>query len=413
MEGSCQFRLGLKQGYMTNDHRFLFFRFSDFCGVEVKRKRVVLLALVAAFGLGCKDDPADTSGCAAGARIPCACPGGATGEQVCSADGASLGACECPGEPPTSNMTASEPELEGERVMETLPVAPSLSPTTTTPEPATTATALFGAECAADAECGAGLTCLTAEGSSDFFGNGGPANGYCSANCDDDSDCTHVDRAGACFRRNGVGTCLRRCLSLDPEPGEGKCLDRADLACVSPAAAGAAFLTDQRELGFCIPICDGDGGCGSRVCHAAGGLCTDAPAVGFAIGASCAEDGDCAGGVCELLASGGGVCAQLCKFGGLSGCGVPESSAAPEAGCLTPFVVGSHYGEGQGDLGLCRELCDIAEDCLLAPEGWECTATPVAERFGRAGACTPPRAAEVPAEEEPTLEESEGEVAPE
>ena len=62
-------------------------------------RTAIALSLVFS-GAGCGSTP---STCVKGAQTACACPGGTTGVQVCSADGTSFGSCQC-GEPPDLAM---------------------------------------------------------------------------------------------------------------------------------------------------------------------------------------------------------------------------------------------------------------------------------------------------------------------
>ena len=186
--------------------------------------------------------------------------------------------------------------------------------------------------------------------------------------------------------------CIRKCLSKDPEPGEAKCLNRPDLACVSIAAQGVEAFTADRQAGYCNPRCAVDAECPAGLyCNGNVGRCV-AFQNGATTGASCTEDMDCDGTCDNVDAEGVGNCTSQCVLGSLSGCGYGADAESRDAACLAPFIAISRFSEGVGDLGLCRELCDVAEDCERFADGFICT--PIndgaAAFFGRPGACAPP-----------------------
>lgn len=253
---------------------------------------------------------------------------------------------------------------------------------------------VVGARCEQDADCPGGAACLRASGS-EYFGVGGPAGGYCSLACTSNADCTALDPQSLCAQLgpDGGEYCIRTCRSLEPEPGEAKCLNRTDLVCVSAAADGRELFDGQRQEGYCAARCGSDAECPQgRVCDAGLGICIDAAAPGAGLGARCTLDQSCASNRCEERdATGVGVCSALCVLGAVSGCGEPRDASQRSAACLTPLVQLGRFTEGPGDLGLCRELCDQASDCERVDEGWGCTPinAGAAELFGRSGACTP------------------------
>lgn len=255
---------------------------------------------------------------------------------------------------------------------------------------------VVGARCASDGDCAGGATCLSAT-SSEYFGAGGPAGGYCTLACSSDAQCTALDSASLCAQL-GVDAgeyCIRTCLSLEPEPGEAKCLSRTDLVCVSAVADGIELFDGERQEGYCAARCGSDEECPSgRFCNPELGICTPDAPPGAGIGARCNLDRDCGSGRCEERdADGVGVCSALCVLGSLSGCGYGRAPSSRDAACLTPLVSVGGFAEGAGDLGLCRELCDQAGDCARADEGWQCEPlnARAVEFFGRSGACTPGR----------------------
>ena len=163
--------------------------------------------------------------------------------------------------------------------------------------------------------------------------------------------------------------------------GADKCLDRADLTCLSAAAVGDEESTVEPQFGVCVPSCQSDAACAGRRCDLSTGLCTDNPRAGDPIGAACDEPEGCAAGICLGATDASvGFCSAFCTVG-VDGCGFDGSEPSIGAACLFPQIP----GEGQGDRGLCFELCDVAEDCT--EPGFACV--PEATR-GRAGVCVPP-----------------------
>jgi len=251
-----------------------------------------------------------------------------------------------------------------------------------------------GSRCGSDADCGTGGTCFTADGKQ-YLGAGGPAAGYCTFVCVADGDCTAHDVQSECqpIGANGAKYCLRTCLSQDAEPGEAKCLNRPDVVCESIAADGLALITVERQPGHCVPRCGSDADCPTgRICHRQAGICTSFPPPGSPIGSACSLETDCDGHECEDRGSDNvGTCTALCTLGAKSGCGYARDDASRGAACVTAKVQANRFSEGPGDVGLCRELCDVDSDCIQAAHGFGCTlfSEAAAAFFGRAGACSP------------------------
>jgi len=295
----------------------------------------------------------------------CACPDRTRqGVQACSADGSSWGACDCSGQPR---------EGTGGTSGGTEPLTP-----------------LVGRSCVASADCGEGLTCYTAT-SNDFLGGGAPG-GYCSTACTEDAQCTAIDRQSECVASpDGSALCIRTCLSLDPTSlGESKCLDRRDVACQSEAYLNLADFTGLRQNGWCYPQCASDEDCPGRRCDLARGICVDTVTTGLAIGEACTANAQCAGRIC-VSSQGVGFCSAPCVFSVPIGCGyglAPTGERA--AGCFTPFERGFLSSEGDGDVGVCFELCSTAADCTQP--GWICqTDDAIQARLSRPGVCLPPQ----------------------
>ena len=313
--------------------------------------------LVAASACGTSHPAASEQECVPGETQLCEGAAACRGARLCTADGRAFGACDCG---PAAG--AAEPDA-GPR----------------------TATQQLAARCQSDRDCGSGLMCWASSAQSFFGRAGGAPGGYCTAACETAADCAPLDAQAGC----GDGLCLLGCLSGEAAPGEGKCRQRAELACWSSATLGLQpFDARRRQPGICLPLCASDEDCAGRVCDLALGLCVDAPTAGAAIGAACASAEDCAGRVCQSAnVAGAFFCSATCSFGTL-GCGYGSNAPGRGAMCLTPATFDESGSEGAGDVGLCLELCDQAADC--AQPGWQCTPAPDAR--GRSGFCTAPGA---------------------
>jgi hypothetical protein len=305
--------------------------------------------------------------CTPGATQQCLFEQLCSGLRTCVADGSGFGACQCESTPAIG-------------------------------------VGIVGARCASNADCGGGATCFTAAGN-DYTGQGGPAGGYCTFPCAASTDCAAFDLESRCVPMgpNGANYCIRTCLSKDAQPGEAKCLNRADLVCVSVAADGVEPLAAERQPGYCAPRCGSDAECPGRVCHRQGGFCTDVTSPGQPSGARCELDTQCDGQACEDRTDGVGTCTAECVLGSLAGCGYGRDDPARKAACLIPLVAAGRFGEGPGDMGLCRELCSVDSDCLRAAEGFVCRPlnAALAAFTGRTGGCSRPPAAAAP---QPTAE---------
>lgn len=283
---------------------------------------------------------AANSSCTPGETTPCQVDQLCEGVATCRPDGVGFGSCACP----------STPAAGG---------------------------GIVGAACKSNADCAGGGTCFTAE-RSDYLGAGGPAGGYCTFPCADTNECTQHDPESRCVPMgpNEATYCIRTCLSKQADPGEAKCLNRSNVVCVSEAADGVVALAVERQPGYCAPRCSDDSECPSgRACHRQAGICTDGRAPGAPVGSSCTLDSDCDGRSCEsrvqITTDAGvqrvGTCSAECVLGALQGCGYAHDDPARGAACITALVSSGRFSEGPGDLGICRELCDVDSDCLQAP----------------------------------------------
>lgn len=323
----------------------------------------------------CSDD--EDRACAPNDTRLCAGVGRCEGVEACLPDGSGWGECDCSGPP-------RQPDGEGGTSGEEMPVA-----------------AYVGRACTTDAQCGAGLRCFTSSGN-DFLGGGAP-NGYCSTTCEEDAQCTELDRSSECVQTvpGSPALCLRTCrslpqLSLDDNTRavalqENKCLGRADLVCASEAFLGLAEFLSTRQPGWCYPQCASDEDCPGRRCDLARGVCVDTPTPGLPIGARCEGNPDCAGGLCVSFGNGNTFCSAPCVFGQPVGCGFGFNASRRSAGCILPQVRGFLSTEGAGDVGLCGELCSEASECEQAASGWICELSEDAvELFDRPGICDVP-----------------------
>lgn len=325
----------------------------------------LFMGLCGGWMASCGDD--EQSACVPNETRLCACTDRSRqGVEVCSPAGSGWGSCDCSGAPREGGGGTS-----GE------------APGAVTP--------LVGRSCDAAADCGDGLQCFPS-GGSDFLGGGAP-NGYCSLNCTDDAQCTSIDRQSECVASPGsaTGLCIRTCLSMDPTSlAENKCLGRLDVACQSPAYLGMSTFTGVRETGWCYPQCSSNEDCPGRSCDLARGICVDTLTAGFALGEPCAGNDECAGRACVNLGPGTAFCSAPCVFGVPIGCGYGIAPESPRgAGCFTPAQRGFLSSEGEGDVGLCFELCADASECTQP--GWVCqTSAATQTRLNRPGVCVPP-----------------------
>jgi hypothetical protein len=325
----------------------------------------------------CSDDsdrvctPEDTRLCAGVARCE--------GVQACLPDGSGWRECDCSGPPRMDGQGGSSNEE--------MPL-----------------TAFVGRACTQDAQCGAGLRCFTST-SNDFLGGGAP-NGYCTTNCEEDAECSAIDRASACVVPvpGADGLCLRTCRSLPQVAGadtraaalqENKCLGRVDLACNSVAFLNLEEFSSTRQPGWCYPQCGSDEDCPGRRCDLARGVCVDTVTEGLPVGARCSGDTECSGRLCVRLATDESFCSAPCVYGQPIGCGFGLNATPRGAGCILPQVRGFLSTEGAGDVGLCGELCAESSECAQAASGWTCELSEDTESlFDRPGLCDAPSPAD-------------------
>ncbi|MEB2314280.1 MAG: hypothetical protein OZ921_11040 [Sorangiineae bacterium] len=244
-----------------------------------------------------------------------------------------------------------------------------------------TSTSRLGRACATDAECGAGLTCITANASS-LDGEGAPK-GYCTASCTSNADCDALSPGAGCVgNADGLTAyCYQGCAwgpasgaqALDPN----KCFGRQEVSCrgyfTNPEAG-----TGTPDVFLCSPTCNFDTDCGSgSFCNGGTGHCAAAKPAGLAMGAACnpQEAVDPCAGSCIRFGDDEdkGICSGVCTIGTLGGPGACGSDPTPNskqtAGCI--FV--QRQSEGNGDLGFCGNFCDCDSECAdgLVCDPWD------------------------------------------
>src|SRR5688572_11882472 len=148
---------------------------------------MLFLGLCGGWMASCSDD--SDRACTPQETRLCAGVGRCEGVEACLPDGSGWGECDCSGPP--------RPDGQGGSANEEMPLTP-----------------FVGRACTQDAQCGDGLRCLTSS-ANDFLGGGAP-NGYCTINCEEDAQCSAIDRASACVVPvpGAAGLCLRTCRSL-------------------------------------------------------------------------------------------------------------------------------------------------------------------------------------------------------
>lgn len=222
----------------------------------------------------------------------------------------------------------------------------------------------IAAACLTDADCRSGLVCLLDTVNDPIFG-GGPADGFCTSPCDEDTDCGEPDAVCLKIDPTQPGRCTLSCTlgpSITSADGffdpllEGKCQGREDVRC------GKA----KNGVGVCLPTCGEDTQCtGGRVCDPRLAVCVDHPNDGLPTGASCTPgiDPSPCGGLCVGFDSGIGMCSSPCVLGGekdsSSDCGGPERG----------FCFFRPQTNGVGDVGFCSPSCASQADCA-SPNFW-------------------------------------------
>ncbi len=250
----------------------------------------------------------------------------------------------------------------------------------------------LGATCTTDFDCGTGLTCYAP--TSNAFGTGGPAQGYCSRPCTQNPDCQKLDSTAQCVKLgSGKAFCLEGC---DPTSA-AVCQGRYDSLCM-PQQLGA-------DAGYggpavCMPYCGSDNDCAGLKCDLRTGLCTSNPTTGKAMGAPCnpqAATDPCAGFCIGDDPNDGtkGICSAYCSNNslGVAGeCGSNAQQGSPQdAACLFQATFPSG-----GTVGICGQLCNCDNDCRGSGqvcESWAAAGvsnpSQFVQAFHEAGLCVP------------------------
>ncbi|MBK7586084.1 MAG: hypothetical protein IPI67_38605 [Myxococcales bacterium] len=256
----------------------------------------------------------------------------------------------------------------------------------------------LGAVCSADADCGEGLTCLTAT-STQIVGQG-PAGGLCTKACAaDPTVCASIKPSAKCIgfpdQASTTRFCLEQCDFGDPGTAKAsKCHGRVDMGCspiIIPGLGEAARV--------CLPNCNSDEDCGTGLfCDPGSGLCSATAPSGDPVGTPCSQSNDTCRGFCEKLdlpATSGSttLCAERCTAGAIAesktSCGWNKATAtAAPATCI--YYPGAVTVPGFGDRGACGQLCDCNADCKATGLVCQPLPTPLDALFKRKGQCSAP-----------------------
>lgn len=214
-----------------------------------------------------------------------------------------------------------------------------------------TAAAFLGLECADDTACGENGRCIRSTEDDSRLG-GGPANGYCTKDCNTDADCPGA--GSLCLKdANGAGECFLGCELgeppfefIDTALDENKCHGREDLRC-----------QPVEDLSVCVPTCGKDSQCDGRSCDPRLSVCVDTPNTGLPDGSACDTQNDACEGRCIGFTSGESMCSNLCVLGGdlfeTNDCGGIEEG----------LCVFRPTGNGAGDFGFCTPSCTQHDQC--------------------------------------------------
>ncbi len=275
----------------------------------------------------------------------------------------------------------------------------------------TTTASKLGQACATDAECGdTGLICIKRDDPA--LAGESPPKGMCTIACTTNDICLEYSSAAYCYSFDSFDRdsyCIEACTSGDSLDAADKCHGRQEFACsligLIPSTQGCSDTSQcaTNELCYmgacgemvtgCIPLCGGDYDCaGGQFCSFASGLCTTEEPTGKDINALCNPDAqtDECNGFClqstddETV----GSCTAYCSWGAFPyGCGFSGVGQA-DAGCL--YGTASSPDAGDGDAGLCGQLCTCDDDCLVPGEACASLDFPELEEFwGRPGYCRP------------------------
>ncbi len=247
------------------------------------------------------------------------------------------------------------------------------------------ASGLLGSTCAADSDCGAGLTCLPSNGTE--LGGGGPSNGLCTQVCTTDDDCAGAEPGAGCVffdQSSTTGFCFESCVTGNPTSVATKCQGRADLVCIDLSTTGAGDT-------FCQPQCQSDVQCGTgALCNPVDGLCEATKPTGDPVGTACdpnAATDKCLGFCLPTSAANvtpaTGTCVQFCS--GVTECMFTGAKAGGFCAGGNPALF---------DPGYCEPGCNCDSDCPIPGDvcqAWGTGAlfTQLETDLGTAGFCFP------------------------
>ena len=285
----------------------------------------------------------------------------------CSSDSTSASTT---GESTTTTTTGSASTTTGSASTTTGSASTTTGSTTTTGSATTgsgsastgTSDENLAIQCGADADCGPNLKCIAADANNAIFG-GGPANGYCTADCTTDADCpgnasfcigAAAGKPGICLLTCDVGPQLS---SLDEALDPEKCHGRDDLRCGPVNSSGTVTA--------CVPTCGRDDQCPTgKVCDQRASVCVTTATTGLGLGEKCdpkAATPQCAG-TCFNFSSGETMCSSPCVLGGEID--INDLTLVTDCGGLDKGICAySPTGNGAGDFGICAEACKLHSDC--------------------------------------------------
>lgn len=257
-----------------------------------------------------------------------------------------------------------------------------------------TKTSNMGKACVNATTCGANLDCYT-----------GPdvPNGFCTADCVDDSDCEKLSPGSMCVTDPSGGFCIQGC-EVGSGSLEAKCQGRDDFSCqlfavdqsdtlcsrdADCAPLGPAYFCSSNTCiaTACLPTCGSDAECGENFCDVGNGFCVPEKPPGLAIGSSCdpnAATDPCAGFCLGNTDGSFALCSGYCTLGVATTCGWDGTGSADSA-CM--FIPGFNEMAASGDAGYCGQLCDCSADCRNP--GFSCIelSAATAKVFKRSGFC--------------------------
>lgn len=214
-----------------------------------------------------------------------------------------------------------------------------------------------------------------------------------------------VGTGGSGMGGDGMGGDVSQPLLCDFGEDAMKCEARADLAC-TPAGTPTGVDCSRDEdcqsgelcfekrgdeatsgvclalFGTCNPVCGGDFDCTEgEHCDPKSGACSGTAPSGSSFGETCDSDLDCRG-LCVEVNSDVSECEEYCRVGAKSGCGKETLQSSGVACAFFAYdLSGAELPQGDGDVGVCAELCSCNDDC---PGAQLCLNQPT---DGHAGIC--------------------------